>query len=144
MRRRGTPRGRSGALLILTLAALLLGPGASEAGAFKAFESPSQNIGCIMFEQGARCDILHHSWTPPKRPKSCEFGYGNSVFVGDRGRGVYGCVSDSALDSGTILPYGESLRKGRFICTSEEIGVRCVNRRNGHGFLLSRQQVKFF
>ena len=98
----------------------------------------------IMFEQGARCDILHHSFTPPKRPKSCEFGFGNSVFIGDSGKGVYGCVSDSALDAGTVLSYGESLRKGRFTCTSEEIGVRCVNGRNGHGFLLSRQQVKFF
>jgi hypothetical protein len=80
----------------------------------------------------------------PKPPKSCEFDYGGSVFIGDRGRGEYGCVSDSAMDAGPVLPYGAKLRKGRFVCTSEEIGVRCVNRRSGHGFLLSRQRVKFF
>jgi hypothetical protein len=122
----------------------LLGAGASSAAAFKGFESPSHNIGCIMVEQGARCDIGHHSWPLPKRPKSCEFDYGGSVFVGDRGRGEYGCVSDSAFDAGPVLPYGEKLRKGRFVCTSEEIGVHCINRRDGHGFLLARQRVKFF
>ncbi len=131
-------------LLALVAAMALLGAGASGAAAFKGFESPSHNIGCIMSEQGARCDIGQHSWPLPKRPKSCEFDYGGSVFIGDRGRGEYGCVSDSAMDAGPVLPYGEQLRKGRFVCTSEEIGVRCVNRRNGHGFLLSRQSVKFF
>ena len=107
-------------------------------------ESPSHNIGCIMVEQGARCDILHCSFSPPRRPKSCEFGYSNSLFVGDRGRGVYGCVSDSAFDAGLVLPYGESPRKGRFICSSEEVGVRCVDRRSGHGLFLSRQRVRLF
>jgi hypothetical protein len=118
--------------------------GAAGAAAFKGFESPSHNIGCVMTEQGARCDIRHHSWPLPKRPKSCEFDYGGSLFVGVKGRGEYGCVSDSAMGAGPVLPYGESLRKGRFVCTSEEVGVRCVNRRNGHGFLLSRQRVRLF
>jgi hypothetical protein len=122
----------------------LLGVGASGAAASKGFESASHNIGCIMFEQGARCDIAQHSWPLPKRPKSCEFDYGGSVFIGDSGRGEYGCVSDSAFGAGPVLPYGERLRKGNFVCTSEEVGVRCVDRRDGHGFLLSRQQVRFF
>jgi hypothetical protein len=46
--------------------------------------------------------------------------------------------------AGPVLPYGESIRKGRFVCASEEVGVRCVHRRNGHGFLLSRQRVRLF
>lgn len=132
------------ALLVFVAMALLFGAAASGAAAFKGFASPSHNIGCVMFEDGARCDIGHHSWPLPKEPKSCEFDYGGSVFIGDHGRGEYGCVSDSAMGAGPVLPYGESIRKGRFVCTSEEIGVRCVNRRNGHGFLLSRQRVRFF
>jgi hypothetical protein len=131
-------------LAVLSVATALLGAGAPGAAAFKGFEAPSRNIGCVMFDQGARCDILHHSWPLPKAPKSCEFDYGGSLFVGDKGRGEYGCVSDSAMQAGPVLPYGESLRKGRFVCTSEEIGVRCINRRNGHGFLLSRQRVRLF
>jgi hypothetical protein len=126
----------------LVLAASALGAG--NAAAFKGLESPSHNIGCILYAQGARCDISQHSWPLPKKPKSCEFDYGGSVFVGDTGRGEYGCVSDSAFGAGPVLPYGESLRKGRFVCHSEEIGMRCVNRRDGHGFLLSRQRVRLF
>ena len=118
--------------------------GASAASAFKGFETPSHNIGCILTEQGARCDIRDHSWPLPKRPQSCEFDYGGSLFIGNRGRGEYGCVSDSAMGAGPVLPYGRTIRKGRFVCASEEIGVRCVNRRNSHGFLLSRQRVRLF
>lgn len=135
---------RRRALLAIGAATLALLAFASSAAAFKGFESPSHNIGCILSEQGARCDIRQHSWPLPKRPKSCEFDYGGSLWVGDKGKGEYGCVSDSAMQAGPVLPYGESIRKGRFVCTSEEIGVRCVNRRNGHGFLLSRQRVRLF
>jgi hypothetical protein len=133
-------------LLLFSIGLALAGSAlaAGGAAAFKGFESPSHNIGCVMFEQGARCDILHHSWPLPKKPKSCEFDYGGSVFIGDRGRGEYGCVSDSAFRAGPVLPYGESLRKGRFRCTSEEVGVRCRNLRTHHGFLLSRQRVRLF
>jgi hypothetical protein len=131
-------------LSALAATAVLFAASASQAMATKGFESPSRNIGCVLFAQGARCDIRNHSWPLPKRPKSCEFDYGGSLFIGATGRGEYGCVSDSALDAGPVLPYGESIRKGRFLCTSEEVGVRCVNRRNGHGFLLSRQRVRLF
>jgi hypothetical protein len=131
-------------LLALVATALILATGASGAAATKGFETPSRNIGCVLFAQGARCDIAKHSWPLPKRPKSCEFDYGGSLFIGVKGRGEYGCVSDSAMHAGPVLPYGESIRKGRFSCTSEEAGVRCVNRRNGHGFFLSRQRVRLF
>ena len=127
--------------LVISLGLAAAAPGA---GAFKGFESPSRNIGCVMYAQGARCDIIHHSWPLPKKPKSCEFDYGGSLFVGVRGRGEYGCVSDSAFGVGSVLPYGESMRKGRFVCHSEEAGVRCLDRRNGHGFFLSRQRVRLF
>jgi hypothetical protein len=127
-----------GAVLLLLLAI----PVAS-ASAYKGFETPSGNIGCLLTEQGARCDIRQHDWPNPKKPRSCEFDYG-SIEVHAHGRGGYGCISDSVMGIGGVLGYGESIRKGRFECTSEEAGVRCVNRRNGHGFFLSRQSVRFF
>jgi hypothetical protein len=40
-------------LSVLAAAALMLAAGASEASAFKGFETPSHNIGCILTEQGA-------------------------------------------------------------------------------------------
>jgi len=79
-------------LLVLAAAALALAVGASSAAAYKGFETPSHNIGCILTEQGARCDIRKHSWPSPKRPKSCEFDYGDSLFIGVKGRGEHGCV----------------------------------------------------
>jgi hypothetical protein len=130
-------------LLVLAVTALALAVGASSAAAFKGFETPSHNIGCILTEQTARCDIRDHSWPTPKKPKSCEFDYG-ALFIGKQGKGEFGCVSDSAMGAGPVLSYGESIRKGRFVCTSEETGVRCVNRRNGHGFFLSKQRVRLF
>ncbi len=131
-------------LLALAATAILLGAGASQAMATKGFETPSHNIGCVLFAQGARCDILKHDWPTPKRPKWCEFDYGNSFFINEKGRGARGCVSDSAMDAGPVLPYGESIRKGRFVCISEEVGVTCDNIRNGHGFFVSRQRVRLF
>lgn len=131
-------------LFALVATALMFVACTSQAAATKGFETPSHNIGCVLFAQGARCDIAKHSWPSPKRPKSCEFDYGGSLFVGTKGPGEFGCVSDSAMHAGPVLPYGESIRKGRFACTSEEAGVRCVNRRDGHGFFLSRQRVRLF
>jgi hypothetical protein len=135
---------RRRALLVLACVVVPIGAGTASATAFKGFESPSHNIGCVLYEQGARCDIHHHSWPLPKRPKSCEFDYGGSLSVGVKGRGEYGCVSDSAMGLGPVLPYGETIRKGRFECRSEEVGVRCVDRRDGHGFFVSRQRVRLF
>ena len=106
--------------------------------------NPRRALAILLDQDGARCDIHRHSWPLPKRPKSCEFDYGGSLFIGVKGRGEYGCVSDSAMGAGPVLPYGETIRKGRFECHSEEAGVRCVNRRNGHGFFLSRESVKLF
>ena len=141
---RAIPSARGvGFLLASALGLLLSVLLVSTASAFKGFEAPSGNIGCVMTEQGARCDITHHTWPVPKKPKSCEFDYG-ALFVGVKGRGSFGCVSDSAFGAGPVLPYGESIRKARFRCTSEEIGVRCRNLRNGHGFLVSRQRVRLF
>jgi hypothetical protein len=101
-------------------AALLLAASATPAAAFKGFETPSHNIGYVLDQQGARCDIHRHSWPLPKRPKSCEFDHGGSLFIGVKGRGEYGCVSDSAMGAGPVLPYGETIRKGRFEATPKK------------------------
>ncbi len=117
---------------------------ASSAAAYKAFVSPTHNIGCIMEAQAVRCDIGDHSWQSPPKPKSCELDYGGGVAVGRSGKAEFVCAGDTVLEAGPVLPYGESASKGRFRCTSSEAGVRCVNKRNGHGFLLSKQKVKLF
>lgn len=117
---------------------------AAPAGAATFFHNPSGNIRCVIERTSfTRCDITRRDWTPPPKPKSCEFDWGNSLRVGLRGKGRFACVSD-AVPAGRTLPYGESIRRGRFRCTSRRTGMRCVNRRNGHGFVLSRERVRRF
>ena len=126
------------AALIAALAA------AAPASAATFFHSPSGNIRCVI--DGAsftRCDITNRNWSPPPKPRSCEFDWGNSLRVGLRGRGRFACVSD-AVDSGRTLDYGKSIKRGRFRCRSRMSGMRCVNVRNGHGFALSKQRVRRF
>jgi Family of unknown function (DUF6636) len=117
---------------------------AAPASAAVSFHSPSGNIRCVIAAKShIRCDITHRDWQPPPKPSSCEFDWGNTLEVGLRGRGRFGCVSD-AVNAGRELPYGESITRGRFRCRSRSSGMRCVNTRNGHGFALSREHVRRF
>lgn len=130
---------------LVLVAALLMALGAAApASAATFFHSPSGNIRCMIERTSfTRCDISDRDWSPPAKPKSCEFDWGNSLLVGLRGRGHFICVSD-AVDRGRTLGYGQSIRRGRFRCRSRVTGMRCVNVRNGHGFALSRQRAQRF
>ena len=75
--------------LALLLIALVVPAAAS---AYKAFESPSGNIGCIMESHGVRCDIREHDWQSPPKPDSCELDYGGGLFIGAKGRAVWVCA----------------------------------------------------
>jgi hypothetical protein len=116
----------------------------SSASAAVFFHSPSRNIRCVIDRTAfTRCDITTREWSPPPKPDSCEFDWGNSLGLGFRGRGHFICVSD-AVELGRRLDYGEAIRRGRFRCRSRVTGMRCVNLRNGHGFALSRQGFRRF
>jgi hypothetical protein len=129
----------------LAVALMLLGAGAAQAGAtLKGFDSPSGNIGCVMEALGVRCDIAEHDWQSPPKPSNCELDYGGGVAVDKHGKAGFVCAGDTTLHSGPALPYGKSLRLGRFRCTSKPSEVRCVNTKNGHGFALSRQFARLF
>jgi hypothetical protein len=114
------------------------------ASAAVSFHSPSGNIRCVIAARiYTRCDITQRNWRPPPKPRSCEFDWGNTLEVRLHGHGRFGCVSD-AVEPGRVLPYGESIARGRFRCRSRRTGMRCVNTRNGHGFALSRERVHRF
>ena len=134
---------------------LLAGPAGASASApsaasgqadtFTQFQSPSGNIGCAIGRQGGvRCDIRNRDWSPPPRPASCMLDWGFGLTLERRGRARFVCAGDTVLGQGRRLAYGESIRRGRFRCVSRQTGMRCVNRRNGHGFVLSRQRARRF
>ena len=116
---------------------------AAPAGAAQ-FQSPSGNIGCAITKAGVRCDIRERSWEPPPKPPSCEVDYGQGVTLGRRGPARFVCAGDTTLGVGPELAYGMAIRRGRFLCRSLVRGVRCLNRRNRHGFFISRARVNRF
>jgi hypothetical protein len=130
--------------LVLVAALIAALAAAAPASAATFFHSPSGNIRCMIDRTSfTRCDITNRDWSPPPKPRSCEFDWGNTLEVGLRGRGRFGCVSD-AVEPGRVLAYGESISRGRFRCRSRRSGMRCTNTRNGHGFAVSRERVRRF
>src|SRR5215208_8236013 len=83
---------------------------AGPASAATSFHSPSGNIRCVIDRTSfTRCDVMNRDWSPPPKPASCEFDWGNSLGLGFRGRGRFLRVSD-AVDSGRTLDYGQSIK----------------------------------
>jgi hypothetical protein len=112
----------------------------------QSFRSPSGNIGCIMFEGGARCDIRKRDWSPPSRPASCleQVDFGQGLSVDHTGEASFVCAGDTALDpSATPLEYGEASEMGGTQCISRSEGITCANH-SGHGFFVSIQSYKLF
>jgi hypothetical protein len=112
----------------------------------QSFRSPSGNIGCIMFEGGARCDIRKRDWAPPSRPASCpeQVDFGQGLTVGHTGQASLVCAGDTALDpSAPQLGYGEASELGGTQCISSSEGITCANH-SGHGFFVSIQSYKLF
>jgi hypothetical protein len=110
------------------------------------FRTPSGNIGCVMFDGGARCDIRKRDWAPLPRPASCskEVDYGQGLQVAHRGQASFVCAGDTALEPGLAsLSYGTASRVGGSECISRSDGVTCVNQ-TGHGFFVSVQSYQVF
>lgn len=111
----------------------------------ESFVTPTQNIGCSLAGDVARCDIDERSWSPPPRPASCDVDWGQGILVDDTGKGRFVCAGDTSRDlSAPVLAYGEDSRVGDFNCASRPNGVTCENRSTGHGFLLNRERYRLF
>ena len=110
--------------------------------AYYAFVTPSGNIVCRITNEDATCGVKEFTYVPPLQPASCELsGWGHSLGVGTSGPGGFVCRGDPpASFSSPVLPYGQRHTLGSFNCLSSEDGVRCVNRKNGRGFAVSRER----
>ena len=131
--------------LLATSVAMLAFAASANAFSVTFFQSPSGNIGCAIGGGGVRCDIREHSWTTPPKPATCDVDYGQGVAVGRGGQANFVCAGDTVLDPDAgVLDYGERISHHRFRCSSKTSGMRCVNRKNHHGFFLSRDEVRLF
>ena len=109
------------------------------------FRTPSKNLDCYIDRTAARCDIRERDWEPPRRPAWCQLDWGFGLLVHIKGPGHFLCAGDSAHYPGArVLRRGRSIERGDFRCKNKRSGMRCVNRRTGHGFKLSkRRPVRF-
>ncbi len=110
------------------------------------FRTPSGNIGCVLSEGDARCDIRRRDWAPLPRPASCpeEVDYGQGLQVAHGGQASFVCAGDTALEPGlAALSYGTAARVGGSECISRSDGVTCENQA-GHGFFISVQSYQVF
>ena len=125
--------------------AMLAFAGSANAFTFEQFHTPSGNINCGMGGGFVRCDTTEHTWPIPPKPATCEFDWGGSVGVGRQDPAEFLCVSDAVGGPDSqVLDYGERISLHRFRCVSKTKGVRCVNRKSGHGFFVSREDVRLF
>jgi Family of unknown function (DUF6636) len=137
-------------LVLISVLVVTLTPGTAAAFKLRQFQIPGGNIGCSMifgresFGGEARCDIRHHSWKAPPKPKTCELDYGSGMVVGARRKAQFVCAGDTVLNQGPVLRRGRRMKLGPFSCKSLAGAVRCVNRHSGHGFKLSRRVARAF
>jgi hypothetical protein len=141
------------------IAIALSAPATSWAGSgLRFFQTADGNVDCGMFKGlkktrkhprlpgGVRCDVKSHTWTAPPRPRWCDVDWGFGVQVGEKRPGKFLCAGDTvALPNSAVLATGAGMTLGRFTCTAPSAAaVRCVNKRNGHGFEVSDTAVSLF
>lgn len=118
------------------------------------FATPSKNIVCggdVPAKNGEKawhgvsCYVTQIEGTPPiKRPKDCEFDWGQEFVLGRTGKPEMTCYSDYSYHlNPPILAYGKTIRGKGWQCSSSEKGMRCENSQK-HGFEISRKQQRFF
>lgn len=109
------------------------------------FTTPSGNIGCYIGPEYVRCDIRERDWAPPPRPADCpdftDFGQGLQIADGDA---TFVCAGDTALNSDSVVDYGDSISSGSLRCEVRTKGVNCAAAASGHGFFLARDGFDFY
>jgi hypothetical protein len=133
-------RGLASTLVVLATYAVTDTPAKGTAGPI-AFTSPSGKIECALSRIGATCANDKTYRTPPPPESDC--GSGSSAVNVDRHGAGLVCIGND-LGAELPLPYGRTLRRGRFSCTSRRSGMSCDDRQTGRGFHLNRRSWRFF
>ncbi len=65
------------------------------ASAQEAFQLPSGNIHCAVYDGRLRCDVMNATYQRPPRRRSCDLDYGGAVGLGPRGAAALICHGDT-------------------------------------------------
>ncbi|TMV77390.1 hypothetical protein FGG78_27365 [Thioclava sp. BHET1] len=135
-------------MLRIWICLLIIAGGAARADVW-TFETPSENIQCVVGEDhlgsDIRCVIIRRNGPPAlPRPANCTTDWGHAFVMKDHGPVQMTCEPLSqARDGFDRAEYGVTGRFGGFICQSERSGFTCRNE-SGHGFFLSRARQSVF
>ena len=130
-------------VLVSLFALALAGPASAK---LVGFESEDGKVGCYMNGQGVRCDVKKPEWQAPPKPADCDLDWGQGVSVSRHGMADFVCAGDTTLDPRhDVLEAGDKIKTGRFKCKARsESEVKCLNKRTGDGFAVSRAEVRLF
>lgn len=113
------------------------------------FETPSENIQCVVGESAEssdlECTIIERSGPPAlPKPADCASDWGHTFFMRDTGPVEIRCAPvPRGLDGYDTAEYGVTGRFGGFTCESSTRGLDCRNE-DGHGFFLSRREQRVY
>jgi hypothetical protein len=114
------------------------------ASAQQAFQLPSGNIHCALFDGELRCDVLNFSYARPPRPQGCDLDWGGAVTLQAKGPARLLCHGDTVADRGNpVLGYGRAWQGPGMACTAATTGLRCTNG-DGRGFEMARARLRLF
>ena len=109
-----------------------------------AFQLPSGNIRCGVWEGVLRCEAMQFSYRAPPRPADCEFEWGGAIELPRRGAAAPICHGDTVTDpKAPVLAYGAAWQGVGQSCTATPQGLRCVNA-EGRGFEMARARLRLF
>jgi hypothetical protein len=110
------------------------------------FRSPSGNIRCHPFQidgvNSVRCEAVEHTWVAPSRSPDCQLDFGDRLELEEGSVGMFSCYGQPLPDPKETLEYGRVTEFGSISCTSESVGIMCLDNDTGHYFNLSRESYQ--
>jgi hypothetical protein len=125
--------------LVATLATAIVLPAIARAE-YRAFQSPSGNILCLLAGSGVTCDVSDHTYQLPPGPLCSQHIQWGDRFKLQQGDAVgMPCHADTLPQPGNqILDYGQTISTATITCESQPSGITCTDGSTGHYFRVSR------
>ena len=120
-------------------------PAGYEVAASGPFQSPSGNIQCTIYIgtdglSNANCAVAKHDWVATQ-PANCHLDWGKRVDLEAGSPAKFGCYGQEMPAPTHTLEYGQIQRVGSISCSSETVGIMCIDNDSGHYFFISRETV---
>jgi hypothetical protein len=107
------------------------------------FRTSDGNVGCDLEPAYVLCNVVHRTFTPPKKPSDCFYTWGKAVEMAIGSKGSFFCGhGEDYSNSKRVLRLNQALQVGLVTCRAIPNGVLCSG--DGHGFRLQRSAYQLF